>query len=310
MSAPVRIALTMDGSPAPAPSMMSRLPRRLALPVADLEALAARAGTPLPWHGDAAALPCRLARALGDDRPAGPAAAPDAGVLDTLGLLTPAGAPVAELAAALAVFATPEVAVRLDLGVRRPEAPRGVARFTGWHHHRAGRVTALSTCGGPEVELAWFADDHWPRELEHLVTVPADHGPAPDTDLTLPFELLLGSAAAVRQQRPPVLAELLARHPMSGPDRTPLRATAAAEQVRLLHTVERGRLRVTVVGRGEGARTLGLVTWVLYADGWRALVPATADGVAVVHVVSTDPGALGATVARLVAGARPCATRP
>ena len=170
--------------------------------------------------------------------------------------------------------------------------------------------TALDAALEYDMTTGALHRSHWPRELEHLVTVPAGHGPAPDTELTLPFELLLGSAAAVREHRPPVLAELLARHPMSGPDRTPLRATAAAEQVRLLHTVERGRLRVTVVGRGEGARTLGLVTWVLYADGWRALVPATADGVAVVHVVSTDPGALGAAVARLVIGAQASATRP
>lgn len=301
MSPPASVTLDLDGTPAAAVATAALLPRRVLLPRAALESLADRTGTPLPWRTDPA--PTRLARALGGPGAAVAAEPHPERLLRARGLLTATGAPVAEVADALGVFASPEVFVRLDLGVRRPAAVRGVARFTAWHHHGQGRVTAVSSAGGPALELAWFADGHWQRELAHLVTVPPDEAAGSPADrLTLPYDLLLGSGAARRLRRPAVLAELLARHRVLGPDGGPLGAPAAAEQVRLLHSTERGRLQVTVAGVGDGRRALGVVTWVLFADGWRALVPATTDGVPVVHVVATAPLTLGAVVVRLVAG--------
>ncbi|MEO5851629.1 MAG: hypothetical protein ABIQ15_03870 [Nocardioides sp.] len=302
---------------APAPALTpARLPRRVALPRTALESLAARTGTTLPWR--AAATSSRLARALGDlpDAPTDPRGPHDPGALEARGLVDAAGVPLAEVAAALEVLGRPEVAVRVDLGVRRAAAPQGSSRLVAWHHLRAGRVTALVTVGAPEVELAWFADEHWPRELAHLVTVPtrpdapvtspvptAVPASVPPHALTLPFELLVAAGAALRERRPEVLAELLARHRVVGPDGAELDRAAAAEQVGLLHTAGQGRVQVTVAGTaGDGHRRLGVVTWVLFADGWRSLVPATVDGVPVVRLATATPPMLGVAVARLVAG--------
>ena len=305
------IALAPDGTGAPAPAPAALLPRRVRLSRAALDRLAALTGTLLPWLDDTA--PSPLARALGDaPRTEPPASASNAErELHSLGLLDPTGAPVAEVAAALAVLAGAEVSVRLDLGVRRPATPQGVGRFTGWHLHGGDRITAISMIGGPELELAWFADAHWQRELAHLVAAPADpDGESPAPALTVPYELLLGSGAALRQQRPAVLADLLTRHRdrVLGPDGVPLAAAAAAEQVRLLHTAERGRLQVTVAGIIAGAaagdRTLGLLTWALFPDGWRALLPLTVGGLPHVRVETVAPLTLGVLVARMVTGAR------
>ncbi len=123
----------------------------------------------------------------------------------------------------------------------------------------------------------------------------------------MPYELLLASGPAVREARPGVLAELLERHRgrVLGPDGTALTPASAAEQVVLLHTGERGRLQVRVAGgrrREEDGRErrLGLVTWVLFDDGWRELAPAPSAGEPAVVVRAVEPARLGGIVARLV----------
>ena len=128
----------------------------------------------------------------------------------------------------------------------------------------------------------------------------------------MPYELLLASGSAVREARRDVLAELLERHRgqvfgHDGASLTPVAMTpaAVAAQVVLLHTAERGRLQVRVVdGRRRDEepreRRLGLVTWVLFDDGWRELAPAPSSGEPVVVVRTVEPDRLGGTVARLL----------
>jgi hypothetical protein len=303
------VSLRLDGPAAADP--VAPPPRRYPLSPAALEELARLTRLTLPWRPRAE--PSPLARALGEvpPRPLPPAGDDGAVVeLTRLGLLSTAGRPDSGLVAALEVFAAPEVFVEIDLAVRRRERPG--ARFRGWHRYRHGDVTALSVTGG-STELAWWTDRWWPHELTHLVTpppcpdVPAAGAPdsPPAAFLRLPYELLLGSAAARREQRPGVLAELLDRHAgaVRGGDGTPYSRVAVEDQLRRLHGAVRGRLLVTVAGAG-GRRILGTVSWVLFADGWRELTPAPGAGEPMVDVRAVAPAHLGGRVALLVSGVR------
>ncbi|MGI8645040.1 MAG: hypothetical protein ACR2JD_01765, partial [Nocardioides sp.] len=192
------IALHLDGSTAAAPDPVG-LPQRYPMSAAALDLLSRRTGTALPWHGTPG--PSRAARTLGTAAPPAPrtAAAPQV-ELRALGLISTSGALDASMCGALAGFARPDVFVDLDLGVRREAAPGGVARFRAWHRHRDAQVVAVSRAGS-DVELAWWAQDDWPRELARLVTL-RPSAPGADTPpaayLRLPSELLLGAGAAYR----------------------------------------------------------------------------------------------------------------
>jgi hypothetical protein len=210
----------------------------------------------------------------------------------------------ADLAAALAGFADPIAHVDLDLALRHPA---GTTRLNSWHRRHGAGITAVTLAGG-SVELAWWPDARWAAELARIVTPSGPTTPAPALPrvgppaayLRMPYELLLASGPAVRERRAGVLSELLERHRgrVIGHDGTALTPASANEQVVLLHTGERGRLQVSVAGTG---RRLGLVTWVLFDDGWRELTPAPYAGEPVVVVRSVEPARLGGIVARLVA---------
>ncbi|MGI8646210.1 MAG: hypothetical protein ACR2JD_07820, partial [Nocardioides sp.] len=159
--------------------------------------------------------------------------------------------------------------------------------------------------------LVWGAKDDGQRDFAGLAP-PRLSAPAPTTPpaayLRLPYELLLGAGAAYRLQRPAVLAELLERHHgrVTGRDGTVFAPGGAADQLHRLHTHERARLQLTVTGVAtDGSRSVGLLTWVLFADGWRELVPTTTAGEPMVVVRLVAPADLGRLVTRLVAGAQP-----
>ncbi len=209
------------------------------------------------------------------------------------------------MAAALAVFGTPEAIVDIDLSVRRDDAPAGFAQVRSWQRRRQGRVTTLATAGGG-LELGWFDDATWQADLARTVTVTAPRTGArpPQRVLDLPHELLLGTGAALRLHRDDVFDELVARHAGSvfADDRPlPLGHAGSHEQVRLLHTSALGRMRTVVSGVGAtGTRKAGWVSWLLFPDGWRALTPYTRDHRARVRVHPVEPRHLGVEVARLV----------
>lgn len=262
------VTLTRDGS-APA---HATLPRRLRLSRAATERLAASTGTPLPWE------------------PAVPATAPADGSVDP------------DVAAALAGFARPEVFVDLTLALVRDGR---VDQLDAWHRLAGGRVTALAATG-EACELAWYDVRWWQPALTALVARPRPDAarPSPRPGLVLPLELLLASGDAHRTGRQDVLAELLARY--GGPvadERGRLGEAETREELRTLHTGVQGRLQVVVTSAER--RTLGLVSWLLFADGWRELEPRRAGGPPLVALASVPPSALGARVARLVSAVRP-----
>ena len=307
----VTVTLGPDGRTAPPdPDPVARLPRRFRLSRAAVEHVAARTGTPLPWERRPA--PSATARALDAESSAAPEPEPadPEGELRRLRLMTVVGDLEPEVAAAMAVFGTPEVLVDVDVSVRRAEAPAGFAQVHAWQRFRGGRVSSLSTAGGRLMELGWFDDDLWQVELARALTVrvPVTRVAPPAPVVDLPHELLLGSGEALRLHREDVLAELVRRHAgavHTDDDPAPLGVTRTGEQLRLLHGATVGRMRTVVAGVGTtGARKVGWVSWLLFPDGWRALTPYVRDGEPRVRVHPVEPLRLGVEVARLVTGVR------
>jgi len=291
----VTVALTDDGrAAAPQPGPAPAPPRRTRLSRAAVELLAVRTGTPLPWD---------------PGHPAAEAEAPAAELLRHR-LVAPAGDVDPEVAVAMTVLAAPEVLVDVDVSVRPPDAPAGFAHLHSWQRRRGGRVASLSTAGGHTFELGWHPDAWWQVELARAVTVrtPGSAVTPPAAVVDLPHELLLGSGAALRLPREDVLADLVFRHTGSvhaDDDPAALGAAGTDEQVRRLHAAALGRMRTVVAGAAAtGTQRVGWVSWVLFADGWRALEPHVRDGEARVRVHPVSPLRLGVEVARLVAAVR------
>ena len=232
-----------------------------------LEDLADATATRLPW------------------RPPGPA---------------PTGTAVpAPIVAALEDFGSAAVLVDVEVVVRLSGSRAAIARLRSWQRLAGDRVVAVSAVGPETVELAWFGIDQWRGRLAHAVTVdPPRVGAPPPTRLDVPHELLAGGCAALRAGRPDLVDRLLSRHAgrVHGATATPGLVRRLAASV--------GRMRTTVVARGaRGDRRVGWLSWVLFADGWRALTPCSRGGEPIVRVRAVRPDDLGGRVARIVAGA-------
>ena len=271
------VTLAPDGTAA---ERLVPLPRRFRLTLPQAEAVLEATGAPVPW------------------RPQGAGVVPGA-------LRDPSGDLIPEAVAALAVLGAPEVAVDADLAVR---TPAGSERLHSWQRWTAGRVTALSSALHDTVELGWWRHEHWQAELARLLSVtrPAHAPEPPGRELTLPYDLLLGGGAALRERRADVFDELVSRDAdavrVGG---EPAGRAGAAEQVRRLELSVVGRMQVVVAGAPGGRRTTGWLSWLLFADGWRALVPYDEGARAMVRVSARHPMDLGVEVARLVAEVRP-----
>jgi hypothetical protein len=157
-----------------------------------------------------------------------------------------------------------DLRVDLDLAVRRGPYD---ARLHARHELRGSTVHATATAGG-EVEDIRFDVRLWRSELARACRVPIpDDAPAPPPDgLVLPWDLVVGTGATLGEHRPELYDELAAR--ADSALRGPLRRLHAAV----------GRLRV--VGTLPARTRIGWVTWVLHADGWRALTPYVDRGAA------------------------------
>ena len=140
----------------------------------------------------------------------------------------------------------------------------GSARVTAWHRQRGGAVATLATSDGLVFEIGWFASHQWPGELARVAQVPEDvetGGSAVPEDVDLPYELLDAAAEAARTGRTDLLSVLV-------PDLSVITVLTA------LTTECRGRLRALVADvSGDGTDVVGVVSWALLADGWRALRP-------------------------------------
>lgn len=304
--------------PAPAPaSALDGAPRRIGLTLPELRLAADLAGgAPLPFDTapDVATAP------IEDRLGASPATSERHAyqrVLDALpeprealtrrGLLVD-GRLDPGVAGAIGLLATPTLALDLDVAVRGAHAK-------AWHRvaRRSGRraaVAALATADGVVFELAWFGADAWASELSRVAALPEDApigSSAVPAYVDLPLELADAAGEALRAGRGEVVAALVARH--SGrvhdaaggelPDATVSQVLAG------LATEAHGRLRGLAADLSDGeVATVGVVSWTLVDDGWRALRHHRQGEEDRVEVRAVDPGDLATALAPVLAVAR------
>jgi hypothetical protein len=115
----------------------------------------------------------------------------------------------------------------------------------------------------------------------------------------LPFELADAAAEACTAGRGDLLPVLAARH--AGAVRDGEGTLADDAVVRILGALSseaQGRLRALVADvSGDAVDTVGVVSWTLLADGWRALRPHHDDGVVRLEVRAVAPDDLATVVA-------------
>ena len=302
---------TIDlSNPPPAPiGILGALPRRVSLTLPELECVAARAGgAPLPFErhtpGDERELGGRLGRTPASVE----AEAYDAAIsslhdpessLARRGLLVDTAMDEG-LLGAVGLLATPTVALDLDVAA-------GDARVKAWHRQRGTAVASLATADGIVFELAWFPTDQWADELARVTVLP-DELPVRDSvvpdQVVLPYALADAAGEAVRSNRSDLLTVLAAEH--TGETRTAdgrrLRDLDVVALLSGLSTETRGRLRALVADvSGTTTSVVGVVSWVLLADGWRTLRPRRVDGVDRVELTRVGPGDLARELAPVLA---------
>jgi hypothetical protein len=268
--------------PPPPTGLLDALPRRVSLTLLELRLAAERAGgAPLPFElaepaESGGALEDRLGTSRGSTQDQAYAAAlaslhDPAESLRRRGLLTDEGLDEG-LAGALGLLATPTVAVDLDVTIEG-------MRARAWHREAGGSVATLATVDGVVFELAWFAVSSWATELARAAVLPSDQtlrGTALPDVIDVPFELLDAASEAVRSNRSDLLPVLAARQSGSAVDAdgVPLGDDALTSMLSALVIDAQGRLRALGADvSGEETRLVGVVSWVLLADGWHALRP-------------------------------------
>ncbi|GEP33375.1 hypothetical protein NSZ01_11430 [Nocardioides szechwanensis] len=302
---------TIDlSTPPPAPSgLLDALPRRVALTLAELRLVAERAGgAPLPFDvvapPDAPPLEGRLGQSRGtsEDQAYLDAVASLHDPADSLarrGLMS--GETVDEgLLGAVGLLATPTLALDLDVVA-------GAVQAKAWHRQSGDAVATLATVDGIVFELAWFPNAHWPSELARVAVVPEDleldESAVPDL-VDLPYELVdaaIEAAASSRADLLPVLASQHA-HAVHGPDDRPLGESEVVAILTALTSEARGRLRGMVADvSSEDTTVVGVVSWVLLSDGWRALCPHESDGALRVGVRRVEAADLAPHLAPVLA---------
>ncbi|MDN5893666.1 MAG: hypothetical protein L0H93_06525 [Nocardioides sp.] len=273
-------------TPAPTPEgILEGLPRRVALTLPELRVLAARAGdAPLPFElvepeagGNAFESRLGQSRLARDDEAYVDALATLNDPADSLtkrGLIAE-GVADSGIIGALGLLATPSVAVDIDVTLAG-------ARARAWHRQRDDAVATLATTDGLVFELAWFGRSHWADELARVAVLPEDITPgtsnAPDV-VDLPYELLDAGAEAIRSGRTELLGTIIAHHTGDTRDASgqPVDDATVSSLISALSTETQGRLRAMVAsinGADEAdSQLVGVVSWVLLADGWRVLHP-------------------------------------
>jgi hypothetical protein len=124
----------------------------------------------------------------------------------------------------------------------------------------------------------------------------------------LPFDLASAAAEALRTGRADLLPVLVGQHGgrVVDGDGTSLTDIEVQGLLTGLHGETRGRLRamVTDVSAGE-ASVVGVVSWVLLADGWRALRPHHSGDEPRVEVRHVAPVDLATELAPVLAAVTP-----
>jgi hypothetical protein len=274
------VTIDLTTPPPPPTHLLEGLPRRVALTLPELRLVAQEAGgAPLPFDLTDVATPSSLDSRLGMS--AGSAednayAAAIAALHDPADSLARRGMSTDEgidpgLVGAVGLLATPELALEIDI------ATAG-GQVKAWHRMAGGAVATLATVDGVVFELAWFGADQWTGELARVAVVPEDarvsRSAVPDVVL-MPFPLADSAGEALRSGRADLVQVLVGQR--SGHVTTDGEGhsdAAATTIVGALHNEAQGRLRVLAARIGdEGTTAVGVVSWVLLADGWHALLP-------------------------------------
>ena len=296
----------------PAANFLDGLPRRLALTLPELRHVASLAGdAPLPFDLVEATAPAAsggLEGRLGQSR----GSAEDVAYAEALaslhdaddslrrrGLITDEGIDPG-LTGAIGLLATPTLA--LDIDVAAPGT-----QVKAWHRQAGNAVATLATCDGLVFELAWFSADQWPGELARAADIPDDvrltESAVPD-EIDLPFHLVDAIGEALRASRSDLVPVLMSQHGerVINGQAEPLDDTVATTAVASIHTEGRGRLRVLAARVSDEETTdVGLVSWVLLADGWHSLTPHLADDDSRLRVRRTTPADLATELAPVLA---------
>jgi hypothetical protein len=303
------VTIDLTTPPPPAASFLDGLPRRLALTLPELRHVASLAGdAPLPFDLVEAAGPDGLEGRLGQSRgsvednayAAALASLHDADdSLRRRGLITDDGIDPG-LTGAIGLLATPTLA--LDLDVAAPGT-----QVKAWHRQAGNAVATLATSDGLVFELAWFSSDQWPGELARVADIPDDirlsESSVPE-EIDLPFHLVDATGEALRAGRSDLVPVLMSQHGQGIVDghAEPVDDAVAATAVAAIHTEGRGRLRVLAARVSDEATTdVGLVSWVLLADGWHSLSPHQVDDESRLSVRRTHPADLASELAPVLA---------
>lgn len=289
--------------------LLDALPRRVSLTLSELRFVAGRAGgAPLPFdlqeHDEAPVLEGRLGPMASADEAAAYRTAlgtlrDPVDTLERRGLLSD-GHVDNGIIGAVGLLATPTLALDLDVVA-------DAAQAKAWHRQSGGAVATLSTADGIVFELTWFANDHWPAELGRIAVIPEDlvlrDSAVPD-GIDLPYELLDAAVEAAHGRRTDLLPVLVAQHSgmVRDGDRRPLPDAEVVAALTALESETQGRLRALVADVSSTATTVvGVVSWVLLADGWRALRPHQEGSLARITLRRAEPDGLAPDLAPVLA---------
>jgi len=306
------VTIDLTTPPPTAASFLDGLPRRLTLTLPELRRAAHLAGdAPLPFdlvdhtQPPSADLEGRLGQSRGSVEDTAYAAAlaslHDADeTLRHRGLITEDGGVDPGITGAIGLLATPTLALDIDVSATN-------AHVKAWHRQAGNAVATLATCDGIVFELAWFATDQWPGELARAAAIPEDislgESSVPE-EIDLPFQLVDAVGEALRAGRADLVPVLVSQHGEGIVDgrSDPLSDTEAASATAAIHTEGQGRLRVLAARVSEHRTTdVGLVSWVLLADGWHSLCPHQARDASRLRVRRTSPTDLATELAPILA---------
>ncbi|HXH80091.1 hypothetical protein [Nocardioides sp.] len=305
------VTIDLTTPPPLAASFLDGLPRRLTLTLPELRHAAHLAGdAPLPFdlaepaETSSASLEGRLGQSRGsiEDTAYAAALASLHEADETLrhrGLITDDGVDPG-ITGAIGLLATPTLALDIDVSA-------GNSHVKAWHRQAGNAVATLATCDGIVFELAWFATDQWPAELSRAAAIPGDvslsESSVPE-EIDLPFQLVDAVGEALRSGRADLVPVLLSQHGegiVDGESR-PINDTEAGTAVAAIHTEGQGRLRVLAARVSADETTkVGLVSWVLVADGWHSLRPHQAQDASRLRVRRISPADLATELAPILA---------
>ncbi|ROR90970.1 hypothetical protein [Nocardioides aurantiacus] len=241
---------------------------------------------------------------------------------DTSVVLAPA------LVQILALLALPEIAVDMDVTYDQDGAP---VRLRVYHHAAGDQVATLASANGIVWETALIESADWSRELARVATPPGGDPAASDdvaAGVSLPFPLLTVGCELIETGRRDLLPSLLDTH--DGQVRRDGRDLTVEETTQVLDAVaaSHGRLRALITrpaqpepettetkgGSDAGPQPratepnsprAGVVSWVLLANGWRALRPRGNNKDPRVLITAETPESLTTDISRVVAEVLP-----